>query len=285
MTDHRVRVNIDTMATPSSYSLLPYTTHELRRAVTDAADAGYDGIELVDHHLCGLEVLGGPSAVRRFADEVGVEIVAVGLGILSDPGDQLAAMLESTSAMGAGAVIWVPPIRGFADWSTMASQVRALVSAASDLGIAVWCHGPHAGTLIENPEEMTRLMAELPGTKLCFDTGHYGLFTADVAGGVERFSDSIVHLHLRGLRRPGSEALGDYLPDRTKWEILLRVGAEFTGPQESAMDLHPATAALVRAGYEGWWSVEPPQRSAGDRFADMRSSLDAVHELRAPVPS
>lgn len=268
------------MPAPDCYSLLPYTTHELRRALTDAADAGYGGVELVEDHLVGLEALGGPGAFRRFADGLGLAVVAAGLGILGEPGDAVAGLLETSAGVGASAVFWVPPIRGFGDWSAMIDHAGALEEAASELGLHVWSHAPHAATLVETPEEVVRLCAEAPGTRLCFDTGHYALFAPDLTGGIERFSGAIDHLHLRGLRRPGPEVLGDYLPERKDWELLLRLNADFTGPEEGVLDLSPPARALARSGYRGWWSVEPPKSSSGDRYATMAASIGAVQRLR-----
>lgn len=262
------------------YSLLPYATHELRRALIDAGDAGYAGIELVEEHLVGLEPLGGPTAVRRLAGETGLTIVAAGLGVLREPDDAFSALVETSAAAGAGAVIWVPPVRGYGEWSSMVDQAGALARIASGLGLGVWSHAPHAATLVETPDEIARLLEAMPETRVCFDTGHYGLFDADVAGGIKRFAGSIDHLHLRGLRREGVEVLGDYLPERTDWEIMLRLGADFTGPEDGVLDLFPSASALLDAGYLGWWSVEPPRKTGADRFASMRTSLAAVHALR-----
>ncbi len=207
-------------------------------------------------------------------------MVAIGLGILRSPDDVLDAMLEASAALGASAVVWVPPIRGYGDWPSMSDQADALGRRASELGLGVWCHAPHAATLVETPDEIAKLLSENPGTRLCFDTGHFGLFTPEVASGIERFTSSIDHLHLRGLHRMGSEVLGDYLPDRKNWEIIFRIGTDFSGPEEGVLDLSSAASLLVRAGYRGWWSVEPPRKSGGDRFASMQASLAAVRELR-----
>jgi len=268
------------MPAPDSYSLLPYATHELRRALTDAADAGYGGIELVEDHLVGLEPLGGPAALRRFADGAGLVVVAAGLGILREPDDAFSDLLGTSAAAGASSVIWVPPIRGYGDWSSMIDQAGELRRLASELGLEVWSHAPHGATLVETPEEIGRLLSEMPETRLCFDTGHYGLFDGDLAGGIRRFAGSIDHLHLRGLRRSGREVLGAYLPERKDWEIMLRLNADFTGPEEGVLDLLPAASVLADVGYRGWWSVEPPRKTGADRYASMRASLAAVRGLR-----
>lgn len=266
----------------AAFSLLPYSAEQLRRALTDASDAGFAGVELVEEHLSGLDLLGGPATFARLAREAGVVVVAAGIGLLSvADGPDLDARLAAAAVAGAGAVIWLPPIRGFASWSDMVSMAAAVESGADRNGLRVWCHAPHLATLVETAEELDQLLDVLPGTRLCFDTGHAALFEADLPGMLERFSPAIDHVHLRGLRRPGPDVLGDYLPRREGWEILLRAGEDFLGPGDGVVDLSPSISVLSRAGYGGWWSVEMGRHSSSDRFEAMRRAMAALVELRS----
>lgn len=264
----------------TAYSLLPYSTHQLRRALTDAADAGFTGVELVEEHLRGLDVIGGAPALRRFASALGLTIVAVGVGVIEEMGDGVDALVLAASEMGANAVIWMPPIRGFGDWPGMVDMARDLEQRASELGMATWCHAPHLATLVETRDEIDRLFAEMPNTRICFDTGHDALFDPDPVGAAERFASRIDHLHLRGLRRSPKEVLGNYLPERTRWEIMLEAGGDFTAPQDGVLDLRPLYAALTEHGFKGWWSIEPPRISDTGGFNAMVNAINGLRRQR-----
>lgn len=272
----------DSIATKARncYSLLPYSVFELRRGLTDAADAGYDGVELTENHLEGLDAIGGPKDLARFAENLGLPIVAAGLGIINGPIAKFDRMLETAAHLGVKSIIWVPPIRTFESWQNMIEMAIALEEMANGYGLALWSHAPHGATLVETPEELQQLLSDLPNVRLCFDTGHYGLFDADLTKAAETFGDAIEHLHIRNLSKIGAEILGDYLPVRKKWEIIMTLNTGFTGPQEGVLNLESFVNTLVQGNFNGWWSIENSRGLDSDRFKGMQAAISALKQLK-----
>ncbi len=266
--------------TRNCYSLLPYSAFELRRGLTDAADAGYDGVELTENHLEGLNAIGGPKNLARFAKDVGLPIVAAGLGIINAPITKFDRMLETAAILGVKSIIWVPPIRTFDSWENMIEMALNLEELANGYGLELWSHAPHGATLIETPQELLRLLEDIPNVRLCFDTGHFGLFDSDLGKAAKTFGNAIEHLHIRNLSKVGTEILGDYLPLRSNWEIIMTLNLSFTGPQHGVLNLDSFVSTLMQSEYSGWWSIENSRSLDSNRFEGMKSAISALTELK-----
>jgi inosose dehydratase len=140
-----------------------------------------------------------------------------------------------------------------AAFDALADLLRDLAAAAPE-GARVAFH-PHAGTWVEDPEDVAALADRLPGTGagLCVDVGHYLVGGGDPVDAIARYGALVTHLHakdvdpavLARLRAGEVDGLGDAVRERM-----------FTELGNGALDLDGVLRALDRIGYAGWLMVE-----------------------------
>jgi inosose dehydratase len=140
-----------------------------------------------------------------------------------------------------------------AAFDALADLLRELAAAAPE-GARVAFH-PHAGTWVEDPEDVAALADRLPGTGagLCVDVGHYLVGGGDPVDAIARYGALVTHLHakdvdpavLARLRAGEVDGLGDAVRERM-----------FTELGNGALDLDGVLRALDRIGYAGWLMVE-----------------------------
>jgi len=132
-----------------------------------------------------------------------------------------------------------------------AERIARAVRAATGLRTA-FHH--HAGTYIETPDELARLMErtdpDLVG--LCLDTGHYTYGGGDALEAVRRFGERIWHVHAKDCDRGiFACALAD------GWDYSRAVCSRlFCELGRGVVDLTAVLSELRRRGYNGWIVVE-----------------------------
>ena len=132
-----------------------------------------------------------------------------------------------------------------------AERIARAVRAATGLRTA-FHH--HAGTYIETPDELARLMEltdpDLVG--LCLDTGHYTYGGGDPLDAVKRYGDRIWHVHAKDCDRGiFACALAD------GWDYSRAVCSRlFCELGRGVVDLPAVLSELRRGGYNGWIVVE-----------------------------
>ncbi|GLW07392.1 inosose dehydratase [Microtetraspora sp. NBRC 13810] len=158
-------------------------------------------------------------------------------------------------------------------WKTMFANLRAVTRAAGESGRLVVLH-PHVGTMIENAEDVDRLLdgSDIP---LCLDTGHLLVGGTDPAALATRAAGRVAHVHLKDvdaevadLVRRGNLSYGEAV--RAKLYRPLGRGD---------VDVAAIVAALSVAGYDGWYVLEQdvvldgePEPGTGP-VDDVRASL------------
>jgi inosose dehydratase len=145
-----------------------------------------------------------------------------------------------------------------AAFDELAELLRELAAAAPD-EVRVAFH-PHAGTWVEDPEEVAGLAARLAGTGagLCLDVGHYLLGGGDPVDAIGRYRSLVTHVHakdvdpavLARLRAGELEGQGAAVRERI-----------FTELGNGAVDLDGVLRGLDRIGYSGWLMVEQDSSS------------------------
>ena len=138
------------------------------------------------------------------------------------------------------------------------SCCEELAAAAPD-GVRVAFH-PHAGTWVEDPEEVAALAERLPGTGagLCLDVGHCLVGGGDPVDAIGRYGSLVTHVHakdvdpavLARLRNGELTGLGGAVRERL-----------FTELGNGALDLDGVLRGLDRIGYAGWLMVEQDSSS------------------------
>ncbi|MCD8078048.1 MAG: myo-inosose-2 dehydratase [Lachnospiraceae bacterium] len=147
-----------------------------------------------------------------------------------------------------------------AEWKTLTDGLNRLGKIAlEEYGICLTYHH-HMGTVVQDPEEVDRLLAETDPAyvSLLYDTGHFAYCGADPLEMALRYAKRIRHVHLKDIR--------PQIVEQVKRENLsfldgVRLGA-FTVPGDGSIDFDPIFRLLGEAGYEGWMLVEAEQDPA-----------------------
>jgi inosose dehydratase len=158
----------------------------------------------------------------------------------------------------------------------LAAALETLATESLALGHPLAFHN-HAGTYVEDEEEIDRLIASTDPTLvgLCLDVGHALVGGADPLAIIGRHGRRIIHLHLKDVAAEPLQALRDGRP--VGFESALR-GRIFAPLGSGILDLPAVLAALVALQYDGWLMVEqdtswePPSEAA----AIGRRVLDAT---------
>jgi inosose dehydratase len=161
-----------------------------------------------------------------------------------------------------------PPTPVFTDagWTALASLLHDIADAAAAIGHRTVFH-PHAGTFVETPAEIDRLLAATDAGRvgICLDVGHDIVGGRDPVEAVRALGERVWHVHLKdvdpsvldGLRAGAFSGLGH----------AVREGL-FTELGAGVLDLDGVIEALIERDYDGWLMVEqdscwgPPSESA-----------------------
>lgn len=151
-------------------------------------------------------------------------------------------------------------------WRSLTAVLHTLADEANSAGHRLAFH-PHAGTFVETPAEVDRLVALTdPGTVgICLDVGHCLVGGGDPVDALVRLGDRVTHVHLKDvdpdvLERLSNGALGDF-GQAVRARLFTELGA-------GALDLPGCLRVLAGRRYTGWLMVEqdsswpPPSEAA-----------------------
>ena len=141
-------------------------------------------------------------------------------------------------------------------WSHLAEGLNAAGEIARELGMKLVYHY-HAGTVVEGPQEIERLMAMTDPAlvNLLLDTGHAVYGGGDPAVYARQYKDRIAYVHLKDVRMDVLEQAR-----RENWDFLTRVKqGVFTVPGDGCVDFAAVLGQLDENGYEGWMILEAEQ--------------------------
>ena len=155
-----------------------------------------------------------------------------------------------------------PGTPGFTEpaWKALADVLHAIADEAAALGHPTVFH-PHAGTYVETPAEIERLLAttEADRVGVCLDTGHHLVGGADPVADLRRLGDRVRHVHLKDVDDAVLSALhaGRYagLEEAVHDGLFTELGA-------GVLDLDGTLGILAARDYDGWLMVEQ-DRSLG----------------------
>ncbi len=250
----------------------------LERCLAEAHDAGYAGIEL------GRKLPRDPAALRLVLDAAGLALVSgwhclylrdnavheerrrfrAHLALLRALACRVAIVAECSGRtytdraaplrFGAGA-----PRLDDASMSALARGLDELSALAADAGMALAYH-PHAGTVIQDAEDVDRLFARTRRAGLLFDSGHLALAGSDPPDTLRRWGDRVTHVHLKNVRPAVARRAR---AEGHSFERAVKAGV-FTvpGDAEGGVDFDAVFAELARLGYAGWLVVEAEQDPA-----------------------
>jgi inosose dehydratase len=153
-----------------------------------------------------------------------------------------------------------------AAWGDLVAVLHQLADETMAAGHRLAFH-PHAGTYVETPDEVDRLVAATDPARvgICLDVGHYRTGGGDPVEALRRFGDRVTHVHLKDvdpevvqrLRSGQLAGFGDAVRSRL-----------FTELGSGDLDLLGCLRVLAARGYDGWLMVEqdsswqPPAEAA-----------------------
>jgi inosose dehydratase len=243
-----------------------YMTHgPMDRAVKDIASVGYEGVEMFDGNLA--EYADKPDELRGILEEAGVSLVSVYTGanfiyadILPDELHRIQQAAKLAAAFGAERLVVGGGARRAAgttdeDYTRLGEALDRVTDIAESFGLTASYH-PHLTTIVENPEELDRLMG-LTRIGFCPDTAHLAAGGADPAAMIRKYPDRIRHVHLKDLRKDTFS----FLP----------LG-------QGELDLPDIVQAIKESGYDSWLMVELDEYDGDPRAAAEISKkyLDAL---------
>lgn len=127
---------------------------------------------------------------------------------------------------------------------------------------------PHAGTYIETPGEIERMLAG-SDVELCLDSGHIAIGGGDPVAIARRCAGRIAHLHLKDVDGAMLERLrAGEIEMMAAWEAGL-----FCPLGEGIVDVDGFLAATTADGFDGWLVLEQ------DRVAVRDPDLDGVRAV------
>lgn len=167
-----------------------------------------------------------------------------------------------------------------AGWPIFLDRLGALGDWMADRGVRMAFH-PHMGTVIENAEEIERLLEGTPPSiGLLLDTGHLEFAGEDPARAAERWAGRVNHVHAKDVRR---EVLARARRERMSFLDAVVAGV-FTVPGDGMLDFAAALGPIAKVGYAGWLIVEaeqdparaPPLSYARKGYAHLRQVAEQV---------
>ena len=250
----------------------------------EIARTGYEGAQLglgfpggadlraalVERRLALAEVYAAlPATVDGPADEALAEGLER-LRLLHDGGGEvLVVALDGSperSERAARATEPGTPVLTDAGWDGLIDVIHAIATATREAGHRAAFH-PHAGTFIETPAEVERLVSRLDPDLIgiCLDVGHYMVGGGDPLQALRDLGERVTHVHLKDvdpgvLRRLRDGELGGF-GEAVRARIFTELG-------DGMLDLDGVIDLLVQRDYDGWLMVEqdscwgPPSESA-----------------------
>jgi inosose dehydratase len=165
-------------------------------------------------------------------------------------------------------------------WDRLASVLHELADETIAAGHRMAFH-PHAGTYVETPVEVERLVAITDPTRIgiCLDVGHYLVGGGDPVDALQRLGERVTHIHLKDvdpgvLERMVNGDIADF-----GHAVRARI---FTELGSGALDLLGCIRVLARRDYSGWLMVEqdsswsPPSEAAAIGRRVLALALTAV---------
>ncbi len=247
--------------------------NSFEQCISEAALAGFNGTEVGNKYPRDVEVLKAHLKIRNleiasawfssfvltkdfeevkkdfiahrdFLHAMGAKVVVVSEQSHSVQGQMETALFESKYTLNEK------------EWKVLASGLEKLGDLALEKGMKLVFHH-HMGTVVQNEDEIDRLMSETDPEKvfLLYDTGH--LFYAGVSpiSILEKYMDRIKHVHLKDIRIKQVDKVRE---EKLSFLKGVRLGA-FTVPGDGCIDFKPLLQMLSDKGYEGWLLVEAEQ--------------------------
>ena len=251
------------------------------RVLDEIAAAGYSGTELGPYGFLPSEAsaLSRELAQRKLA--LCSAFVAIPLGNVAAHAEGLAHVRRSAKLIrdaGARLLVLSDEItpersavagrRGEAnarawsaqEWQAATSAIKQAIEACQAVGLRVAFHH-HAGTHVETPEEVARLLGLSPAGELglCLDTGHYVYAGGDAVQLLEQQGPRVWCVHLKDVNAARAH---EARAARMDFHAAVRHGI-FAPLGKGSVDFPRVVTALQKHNFEGWAVVEADVLAGG----------------------
>ncbi|MET8335032.1 TIM barrel protein [Streptosporangium canum] len=142
------------------------------------------------------------------------------------------------------------PALAASGWKTLLTNLRRILKNAKEFGRTVTLH-PHVGTMVENPEEVDRVL-DGSAVPLCLDTGHLLIGGTDPAELVTRAAGRVAHVHLKDVDTALAERVRS---GELSYTEAVKAGI-YRPLGRGDVDVPGIVAGLGAAGYAGWYVME-----------------------------
>ncbi len=272
----------------------------LETCLGDAADVGYQGVELGRKFPRDAATLG--PLLRRFGlalasgwhsgllaeRSVDAEMAAVAdHAALLKALDASAMVYGECAMMAPGSPLDAPmshrrlmPKTDVAAYAARLTEFGRRLKGEYGLTLA---YHHHLMMVAETFDEVSRLFdATGRDAGLLLDTGHAHAGGFDYANLIERFGDRIVHIHLKDVR---DAVIAEVRRGDRSFNGGVRAGM-FTVPGDGQVDFAPVADFVRRSGYRGWLIVEaeqdpaaaPPKPAVARAFQHITQSFGAARQ-------
>ncbi len=185
---------------------------------------------------------------RDFLFEMGAKVIGCSEQSLSIQGKDLPVIKEK-------------PSFSEAQWNLIKEGYNEIANLAEEKGMKVCLHH-HMGTGVQTPAEIDKFLdITNDNVYLLFDTGHIYFSEqsqAAVDALIEKHFDSIVHVHLKDVRK---DMLNKVIDTNMSFLDGVKNGV-FTVPGDGSIDFSNVFKTLETRGYKGWLVVEAEQDPA-----------------------
>jgi len=170
------------------------------------------------------------------------------------------------------------PILDEDGWKRLLDNLDRIGQVASDHGVRAVLH-PHVGTMIENGEEVRRVL-DGSSIALCLDTGHLLIGGTDPAELTRQAPDRVAHTHLKDV---DSTIAAKVRAGRLTYTEAVTLGM-YRPLGTGDVDIAAIVNTLQGNGYDGWYTLEQDTilteepRGEGP-VQDVRISADYVSGL------
>ena len=171
-------------------------------------------------------------------------------------------------------------------WQGLADVLHALADETIASGHRLAFH-PHAGTYVETPAEVERLVGTTDPAKvgICLDVGHCLVGGGDPVAALRQHGQRVTHVHLKDVDPIVLEQLRDGAIASFGSAVRARL---FTELSAGALDLLACLRVLAARDYDGWLMVEqdsswpPPSEAAAIGRRVLAQALAIVGAESAP---
>ncbi|MEM9029261.1 MAG: myo-inosose-2 dehydratase [Pseudomonadota bacterium] len=245
----------------------------LETCLQEAGEIGFDGIEM-GHKFptepaalqavmapSGLRLVSGWYSLNLLTRSVADEKTAIQphLDLLNAMGCHVCIVCETSNTIHGNPHVPLSdsPVLPEDQWAPFGAGVEAVAEHCQANGLTLVYH-PHAGTIVERPEEVDAFMANVgPATRLAFDTGHCLLAGGDPEAVAGRYMDRIAHIHTKNIRPAVRDAIA--VEGLSFLDAVRRGVFTVPGDEDGCVAFEPVLRTAAAHAYQGWLVIEAEQ--------------------------